>query len=168
MGGSSPPRRGGRPSNRDAPRLQPSPRPRPAVRAPCDVGHIRQPIVRLSSAGRTFMAHHRLDLEITTTRRRKAYFLSMLGVILLSTPRLASGQTSDTMPPSLVSLDFNPKAVDVRVSPQAVAVTAHVTDDLSGTSGVYAQLMSPSSTQYTPFAFLSPTSCTPLDRIYER
>ncbi len=112
------------------------------------------------------MAHHRLNPHVTTTRRRTGYFASTL-VVILVIPRLGSAQTSDTMPPSLVSLDFNPKAVDVTMSAQAVTVTAHVTDDLSGTSEVAVEFVSPSFAQSTPFAFLNRTSGTSLDGVYQ-
>src|SRR5882724_9913161 len=74
-----------------------------------------------------------------------------LGVFLLI-PRQGLAQFSDTTPPHLVSLDFNPKSLDVTVSPQTVITTTRVTDDLSGTSYGVASFFSPSQRQ-TQFVF---------------
>ena len=65
----------------------------------------------------------------------------------------------DTTPPTIVSLDFTPKSVDVTVNPQTVAVTMNVTDDLSGVKFITATFTSPTTAQ-RQFAFLSLSSGT--------
>ena len=51
---------------------------------------------------------------------RRLGILIFLPLILL--PGRVEAQTSDTTPPTLTSLDFNPKAIDVRVSPQDIGL----------------------------------------------
>jgi hypothetical protein len=89
---------------------------------------------------------HQVDSKFTR-RGGKTYCLPMLAGILLLTTRLAVA-VDDTTPPSVVSLDFNPKSVDVTTSAQNVTVTMHVTDDLSGTAFITATFTSPSYAQY--------------------
>lgn len=71
-------------------------------------------------------------------------------VILAGTPRAAEAQISDTAPPQLVTVSFTPTAVNVIGSAQSVTVTATVTDDLSGTSGVSVRFVSPSGRIFQP------------------
>ena len=42
---------------------------------------------------------------------------------------------SDTTAPTLLAIDFEPKAIDTSASAQTVVVTIHATDDLAGVAG---------------------------------
>jgi hypothetical protein len=72
----------------------------------------------------------------------------------------------DSQPPTLVSLDFTPKSVDVTSNPQTVTVTAHLTDDNSGVQSATAYLFSPSGTQDETSNFTK-MSGTASDGVYQ-
>jgi len=80
----------------------------------------------------------------------------------------ASAQISDTQPPHLTNIAFAPTSVDVTSTAQAVSITATVTDDLSGTSLVTVQFVSPSGLQFAPLnsAPMTRASGTPLNGFY--
>ncbi len=77
----------------------------------------------------------------------------------------AAAHAADTTPPSLVSLDFTPKSVDVSSAAQVVTVTAHLTDDSSGVSYAVVYFDSPSNNQ--TLAFFSLASGTATDGTYQ-
>jgi len=84
--------------------------------------------------------------------------------------------TDDTAPPSIVSFDFNPKAINTAASSQDITFTAHLTDDLSGIGPIAgdgerwsgAQFRSPSGNQHVSVSLFSQyrVSGTDLDGIY--
>jgi hypothetical protein len=81
----------------------------------------------------------------------------ILAVCLGCTVGSAYAQISDTQPPHLTNITFAPMSVDVTSGPQAVSVTAVVTDDLSGTATVSVQFVSPSGKQLEPLNSVSLT-----------
>ena len=70
-------------------------------------------------------------------------FLAVVFTLIVS----AYGSASDTQPPVLTSFTFSPTAVDTTTTSASVTVTAQVTDNLSGVSGVSLQFLSPSGNQ---------------------
>jgi hypothetical protein len=66
-------------------------------------------------------------------RRTLAIVLISIGAILLS--ELPAAAQVDTAPPQLVSISISPTTINTSGSAQEVAVTAVITDDLSGVSG---------------------------------
>jgi len=60
---------------------------------------------------------------------------------------VAQVSASDTQPPTLTSFTFSPMAIDTTTTSASVTVTAQVTDNLSGVSGVTVQFLSPSENQ---------------------
>jgi len=79
-----------------------------------------------------------------------------LFLLLLVASHVALAQ-SDTQPPQLVDLSFTPSSVDVTSSAQTVTFTVHVTDNLSGISGVSVNLRSPTGVQnHGGFGFPGP------------
>lgn len=65
----------------------------------------------------------------------------------------------DTSPPELLSLDFNPKNIDVSEDPVTVTVTLSISDDLSGFSYGYLYFYSSSNNQ-NRFVYVSPSNAT--------
>lgn len=53
----------------------------------------------------------------------------------------------DITPPSLVSVSFEPAQVDTSNGPATITVTVHITDDLSGASGIAMFFRRPGTTQ---------------------
>ena len=47
----------------------------------------------------------------------------LFALLLLTTPAVASAQTSDTTPPTLVSFGFTPSSIDVTGGPQTLTVS---------------------------------------------
>jgi hypothetical protein len=62
-------------------------------------------------------------------------------------PSLTVISVQDVNPPSLISFDYSPKAIDVAQSSKNVTVTVHASDDLSGAYRGYVYFYSPSSAQ---------------------
>jgi hypothetical protein len=58
-----------------------------------------------------------------------------------------TGRAQDVSPPTLQSFAFTPAAINVSGGPQAIALAAHVTDDLSGVVTVEVFFRSPTGTQ---------------------
>jgi hypothetical protein len=85
---------------------------------------------------------------------------------LLSMCSAATAQISDTMAPVLVEFDFSPTAVNAIGGPGETTVTARVTDDLSGTSGISARFFSPTGIQ-NQTAFMGRISGDELDGVYQ-
>ena len=61
---------------------------------------------------------------------------------------VAHAQFSDITAPEVLDFDFTPTSVDVSSGPQNVVLTFHVTDDLSGATGAWANFQSPSGSQF--------------------
>ena len=55
---------------------------------------------------------------------------------------------ADTAPPNILSLDFNPKAINTATSSQEITFTARLTDDQSGVDHFWIHLRSPSGNQH--------------------
>ncbi len=95
----------------------------------------------------------------------------LLGVVisaaflLLPVGVLTESEMDDTTPPELVEFSFDPTEVDVTAGPAEVAVTARLTDDLSGVEGVYFSFDGPSGQSF--FVFLYLESGTPNDGSYQ-
>jgi hypothetical protein len=87
-------------------------------------------------------------------------------VLAASFCALATAHATDTTPPTLVSLDFNPKSVDVSSAAQTITVTAHITDDSSGVSYTQIYFNSPSLADQTSASF-SLASGTATDGTYQ-
>lgn len=83
---------------------------------------------------------------IAYRERCLAVFVGAAMLTLAGSAARAQG-TSDTKPPSLEGFSFTPSGVDVSASQQTVTVTAHVTDDLSGTTSVGVFFRSPTNAQ---------------------
>ncbi len=77
----------------------------------------------------------------------------------------AHAQISDTTPPNMVAISFAP-TIDVTSGPKTVMVTATVTDNLAGVSGVTVVFTSPSGLQSNN-QFLSRISGTSLNGVYQ-
>jgi hypothetical protein len=99
-----------------------------------------------------------------TTRLTAWLAAAGIWVFLLSAVPVCA-QISDIEAPQLVSINFAPNVVDVRATTQNVAVTADISDNLSGVSYAYVYFYSPSRNEYA-FAYLNRTSGTPLSGIY--
>ena len=76
-------------------------------------------------------------------------------ILLVAFTLNASAQTSDTTPPVLHGLSFNPTTVNNLDQPANVTVGFDVTDDISGISTILIWFMSPSGQQ---LVFANPTS----------
>jgi len=63
--------------------------------------------------------------------------------------------TSDVEPPSLMSFDFTPKAINTADSESQLTADAHLTDDLSGFSHLGARFYSPTQAQSAYFSISS-------------
>ena len=72
----------------------------------------------------------------------------LVTLCLVVFPALAQAQDSDTTPPILTALDFNPKTVDVREGPVTLTVSGTLTDDLSGPNAIQLSFRSPSGRQF--------------------
>jgi len=106
-----------------------------------------------------FIAAQLRALRMTPAR----FCAASLALPLILIPSLAlAANVTDTTPPTVVSIDFNPKSVDVTANSQSVAFTMHVTDDLSGVQYITATLTSPTVGQIQN-AFLSLNSGTATD-----
>jgi len=105
----------------------------------------------------------RQGMLIARRTRRLRRFVGT--ALLMLVPAAAWAQTSDTKPPSLEGFSFAPTAVDVSAGQQLVAVSAHVTDDLSGTASVIAFFRSPTGVQQLQIG-LGRASGNGLDGIY--
>jgi serine protease len=75
----------------------------------------------------------------------------------------------DSEPPEIVSLDFDPKAVDTSASSQDIRATVRLTDDLSGIDQGSIRFYSPSQSQSIGawFSSYERISGTDLDGVYE-
>jgi hypothetical protein len=73
----------------------------------------------------------------------------------------------DEEPPALAGLAITPSSVNTSSSSQTVAVTAHITDDLSGFAGGYIVFESPNGKQATAKASFTKLSGTATDGMYE-
>ena len=83
---------------------------------------------------------------------------------------------TDATPPSILSFDFNPKAINTATSSQEITFTAHLTDDLSGigkredgswiTSSATFRSPSEKQTAYVDILGQDPISGTDLDGVY--
>ncbi|MFC1762660.1 hypothetical protein ACFL6U_11340 [Planctomycetota bacterium] len=58
---------------------------------------------------------------------------------------------SDSSPPTLVELSFNPTSLDVTTGPQDVTISLRLTDDVSGFKQLYCYIYSPSQNQRIEF-----------------
>jgi len=74
----------------------------------------------------------------------------------------------DFQPPSIITFDFDPKAVDTSTMSQEVTITAHLTDDLSGVDQGSVLFYSPSRSQSVGawLSFNERTSGDEFDGIY--
>jgi IPT/TIG domain len=75
--------------------------------------------------------------------------------------------TEDNEPPQLAGLSFSASTVNVTAAPQTVAVTAHITDNLSGFASGSVVFRSPSGKRVTETATFSKVSGTETDGMYE-
>ena len=91
----------------------------------------------------------------------------VLGLVhaFLAMPAPGVAQT-DTTPPQLVSFTFSPASIDTTTGAQSVAITARVTDDISGVAVFCASFRSPSGQQVIGNCFAR-VSGTTLDGIWE-
>ena len=76
-----------------------------------------------------------------TARLLAALFMTVV-------PATSQAQDSDTTPPTLTAIDFNPKVVDVTAGPVTLTVSGTLTDDLSGPSYLQLSFRSPSGRQH--------------------
>lgn len=98
----------------------------------------------------------------------KRRLFSCLVLTLLSSMAALAQPTSDTTPPQLVSLSFNPPSVDVTAGAQTVTVTARVTDDLSGVfTGRSTVSFTGPNLQFLLGVYFNRISGTPLDGTYQ-
>jgi len=91
--------------------------------------------------------------------------MGLLALAVFALPGTASA-SEDTEPPRLVSLSFEPSAVDTSSSSQSVKIVAHLTDNLSGVQDAFIVFEAPSHHQSTEVAFTR-VSGTGTDGIYE-
>jgi hypothetical protein len=75
--------------------------------------------------------------------------------------------TEDIQAPGLSELKISPASVNVTASAQSVAVTAGITDNLSGVAGASVSFTSPSGKQFTALASLSKVSGTETSGTWE-
>lgn len=87
-------------------------------------------------------------------------------MLVVAIATAVSAQDTDTTPPRVLTLDFTPTTVDVRVAAATVAISARITDDLSGVQSACGYLQSPSGRQRTVRFCLFRTSGGPLDGIW--
>ena len=80
-------------------------------------------------------------------RMKRAFSKVLFSFLVLLYPVDVSAQGEDTMPPTIQSLDFTPKAVDVSDGPQSITVTTRITDNLSGYNWGWFGFQSPTGTQ---------------------
>ena len=69
--------------------------------------------------------------------------LTVLAAVSWPARRTAGAQTSDVTPPTVQEFAFTPTSIDVSGGSQTVVITARLTDDLSGVSGVQVSFRSP-------------------------
>ncbi|MGW1801572.1 DUF7743 domain-containing protein, partial [Streptomyces sp. NPDC001984] len=107
-----------------------------------------------------------------TGLRRAQRLCALLVVSLLLLSFAGSLNTaiaaSDTTAPQLVAFDFTPKQVDVTNGHATVTVTAHITDDASGTVAPYLTFSNDPTGQSAGFGQMTLTSGTALDGTYQR
>lgn len=85
----------------------------------------------------------------------------------LSAPNLqVNNSVKDSNPPVLVSLDFDPKSLDVSDGEKDVTFTAHITDDVSGVNNATVYLKTPGCNA-TYYAFLELVEGTELDGTWQ-
>lgn len=89
--------------------------------------------------------------------------LLLLALAFLAVPLWAQ---QDLTPPSLRTLTISPTQVDTSVNPATVAVTARITDDLSGFTTGWVQFFSPTG-QQVGFANFQLVSGTNLNGMYQ-
>jgi hypothetical protein len=85
-----------------------------------------------------------------------------IALFLVAVPTSGAAQDVDVTAPVLRNFAYSAASIDVSQGSQTITVTAHVTDDLSGVSSVFAQFRSPTGAQ-SQFANLLVADGTPLD-----
>jgi hypothetical protein len=80
---------------------------------------------------------------------------------------VAVTSTEDNEPPQLAGLSFSASSVNVTGGPQTVAVTAHITDNLSGFASGSIVFRSPSGKHVTEAASFTKVSGTEMNGTYE-
>ena len=90
-----------------------------------------------------------------------------LGLLLALSTSASVNAQDDTTPSVLAGFDFSPKQVDTSSAPAAVAVSFHMTDNLSGVKEGGAVFKSPSGQLFWNAYGTSLVSGTPLDGVFQ-
>jgi hypothetical protein len=93
---------------------------------------------------------------------RVLQWLSAIAILAVANVPARAQTTSDVVPPTLQAFSFTPTSIDVSAGPRLVALSAVVTDDLSGASAVWVFFRSPTTNQAVSVA-LPRTGGTALD-----
>ena len=80
---------------------------------------------------------------------RTAFSMVLFSFFVLICPLALFAQVEDTTPPTIQSLAFTPKTVDVSAGSQSITVTTRITDNLSGFYQGWFGFNSPTGTQGT-------------------
>ncbi len=106
--------------------------------------------------------------------KQLVHTLIMTGVlaVMLLVSMTASGSTTteDITPPSVLSLTYEPYWADTGDGPQTITVTAHITDNLTGVSRLWAHYSSETTPNQTAEIEMTAThrlSGTALDGVYQ-